>query len=269
MFSILFIWYAIDTLRICFHYYEQSVIGNEVYYVINKSKTKKKVKKLILGDSVGNQLYPCEKYNDVVVSLACNQAITLAGHFFLLINFIETNKDDLPDEVILLINPFSLKNDVDHLAYQYFLKPFPINEYSSYYTEHLRSRIYTIPLYWSAYIPVIRVSNYTPKWAVPQNNSPKSISPLSCEYLLKMDSLTRMYNISFRMVSTPVKDDRVDEMDCFWKELELSPDNKEQLKELLNAYKESVCFMPYSWFRDEVHFFSKNIPVDYLGILSE
>ena len=246
--------------------YEKIISGSEVYCAISKSQTKRKAKKLLLGDSVGCQLYPCQKEYDNIVSLACNQAITMAGQYFLLKSYVENN-EDLPEEVILLITPFSLNNDVDKYAYQYFLKPFPYYKNASIYTEHLKQRIHTIPFYWSANLPIIQTSNYSPQWAVPSPASNKSISTLSYEYLLKIDSIVETNNISFRMVSTPVRDDRRDDVESFWDNLPL--DYAVELKSLLIPYKESVYYMPSDYYIDQCHFMKEKIPFDYLGLLND
>jgi len=264
---ILLITVPVSILKAYLEDYKANVIGSEIYCAINKSQQKSNVKKLLLGDSVGNQLYPCKKEYDSIVSLACNQAITLAGHYFLMKNYIETNFENLPERIILLVTPFSLENDVDKFAYHYFLKPFPPYKWSDLYTEHLKQRIHSIPFYWTANLPLIRTSPYTPKLAVPSFQSIKSISPLSYEYLLKMDSLTKANNIDFCMVSTPVRDDRKNDIVSFWENL--PTEYMSHLSELLEPYKESVMYLPSEWYSDHVHFVGEKTPDDYLNLLSE
>lgn len=250
------------------HHYQSSftnVEGSEVYIAIGQSKSKKKIKKLVLGDSVGRQLYPCEKDYDNIVSLACNRGITMAGQYFLLKKFLETNNSCLPEEVILLITPFSLSNDVDQYSYQYFLKPFPLYSYSKLYTDHLKQRVHSIPLYWSANLPFIQSSSYTPRWAVPSQQTTNTVSPVSYEYLMKIDSITKKNNINFRMVSTPIRDDRQNDIDSFWEDL--PTEYMLQLSELLQPYKESVVYLPYEWYSDAVHFGEGKVPNDYLNVL--
>ena len=262
---ILLIIVPVDFFKIYSHSYDFSVAGSEIYCAINNSRKIRKAKKLILGDSVGHQLYPCEIDYDSIVSLACNQAITLAGQYFLLKNYIENNVDSLPDEVVLFITPFSLCNDVDKYAYHYFLKPFPPHKWSKFYTKHLKQRIHSIPLYWSANLPFIQTSNYTPEWATHSSQSIKSISPLSYEYLMKMDSITKQHDVSFRMVSTPIRDDRQIDIESFW--YNLPPDYAVELNSLLIPYEESVYYMPSDYYLDHVHFLPDKIPFDYLGLL--
>ena len=87
--------------------YESFVNGFETYVSIRKSKQKSKKKKLLLGDSVAKQLAMYNDDNSKVNSLACNQAISMVGHFLLLKNYLAA--DNKIDTVILLVNPISFK----------------------------------------------------------------------------------------------------------------------------------------------------------------
>ena len=266
VFVFLLITIPVDIAKTNSKRYTATINGSEIYCAINKSYTNKKVKKLLLGDSVGHQLYPCENEYDSIVSLACNQAITMAGHYFLLKNYIETNADNLPDEVVMLIIPFTLCNDVDLYAYHYFLKPFSPNKWGEQYTDHLRQRIHSIPFYWSANLPFIQTSNYTPTWATPSSVTTKSVSRLSYEYLLKIDSITKHHDISFRLVSPPLREDKQNTIDSIWSNLR--PEYAVQLDALLQPYIESEVFVSSDNFIDFAHFLSDKTPVDYLHVLN-
>ena len=233
---------------------------------VSKTKTNKKIKKLILGDSTGHALYPSEKEYKNVASMACNQAITFAGQYFLLKNYLETNKENLPQEIVCLLTPESFGNDVDIYAYQYFLKPFPIIEYKSLYTDHLYSRIKSIPFYWTANLPFIQTSGYTPRVAAPAYTERLAMSELSYEYLMLMDSITKEYNILFKLCSTPVRDDRRKEIENVAQNLYSigSP----CLSDLLKPYVESITYFPSDLFFDNVHMKDTVTPEDYLGILN-
>ena len=247
----------------------EHLAGAEVRAAVKKSKTKinKKIKTIIFGDSTGHSLYPTENEYENIVSMTCNQAITMAGHYFLLKNYIENNADNIPEEVILLYTPFSLCNDVDEYAYQYFLKSFPVLEYKSIYTNHLSSRIKSIPLYWTANLPFIQTSNYTPRISVPKQQSIQAVSQITLEYLLLIDSLTKAYDISFSMYATPIRDDKKNEV------IEIQDDfktiAKEHLNHILLPYFESVVYYPHHLFFDRVHLYNDFIPLDYLNILKD
>lgn len=247
----------------------ETIAGYETRVAVKKSKTKtsKKVKRLILGDSTGHALYPTENEYDNVVSLACNQAITMAGHYFLLKNYLETNVLNLPEEVILLYSPYSLSNNVDKFAYQYFLKNFPLLEYRSLYSNHLYTRIQSIPWYWTANLPFIRTSDYTPRKSVPILDDSQNISVLSLEYLLLLDSLTNSYHIPLYMYSPPMRDDRKQEISRRLDDLRVVCKNN--LSDLVKTYIESVTYTSYSNFCDDVHLIDSAVPKDYLQILNE
>lgn len=243
-----------------------NVPGGEVRCAIHRSKTKvtRHIKKLIIGDSTGHALYPCEQEYDSIVSMACNRAVTMAGHYFLLKQYLETNSDNLPDEVILLMSPFSFSNDLDKYAYQYFLKPFPMKEYKHLYTKHLMERVQSIPLYWSANWLFIRSSGYTPRTSVPSQVDEMAMSKVSYEYLLKIDSITHHYNVPFRIVCTPVRSDRVTDVQKFVDEV-LSPRYSSIIK-IMTPYVESIQYMDADCFSDEVHLHKEKLPYDFLEI---
>lgn len=245
-----------------------NIPGGEVRAAVrvSKSKQNKKIKKLILGDSTGHALYPSEKGYDNIASMACNQAITFAGQYFLMKNFLETNKDYPPQEIILLVTPESFGNDVDIFAYQYFLKPFPIIEYKTLYTEHLYARIKSIPLYWTANFPFIHTSGYTPKIAVPSPIERQSLSKLTYEYLKLMDSIATAHNIPFRIHATPVRDDKYEVISNITQDLKNI--GTDSLAHLFEPYIESITYYPANLFFDHVHLNAKDTPEDYLGILN-
>lgn len=242
-----------------------NVPGGEVRCAIQKSKAKvtNHIRKLIIGDSTGHALYSCENEYDSIVSLTSNRAITMAGQYFLLRQYLETNADNLPDEVILLMCPFSFSNDLDKYAYQYFLKPFPISEYKQLYTEHLWERIQTIPLYWSANLPFIKSSGYTPRMSVPSEGETKRMSQISYEYLLKIDSITRHYSVPFVIISTPVRSDRENDVqECI---NEIANTRYQDISSFMTPYIESINYMPSDLFDDEVHLKDEQVPYDYLN----
>lgn len=242
--------------------------GGEVRAAVKVSKTKnnKKIKKLVMGDSTGHALYPSENEYDSIASMTCNQAITFAGQYFLLKNYLETNKDHFPQEIIFLATPETFANDVDQFAYQYFLKPFPILVYKSLYTEHLYARIKSIPFYWTANLPYIQTSGYTPTISVPTSTERVNLSQLSYEYLILMDEIAQEYNVPFRLISTPVRDDKQQETQQVAQDLRTI--GSDRLSHLLEPYIESITYYPSDIFFDHVHLKGYMTPKDYLGILN-
>lgn len=245
--------------------YNADVPGYEVRYAekLSKRKINKKIKKLILGDSTGHALYPCEKEYDDVVSLACNRSITLAGHYFLLKNFLDANPDNLPQEIVILYAPFSFSCDLDQFAYQYFLKPFPRKEYQHLYTDHLSQRVKSIPLYWTSNLPFIQTSGYTPRIAVPTAEKEMSMSVLNHEYLQKIDSLAKEFDIPLSLCATPVREDRKNEVDMFIADVCQSSNIVVELG-YMQDYVKTIKFYPSTLFSDAVHLSKENVPSNYL-----
>ena len=106
--------------------------GKSIYHSIAKSKEQGNVNKLLLGDSVGRQLFSNNTNDEVINSLACNQAIGMVGQFILLNNYLKVNIEI--DTVYMILTPFSFRNNLDqNYTYHYFLKPFLKEEYLSYF----------------------------------------------------------------------------------------------------------------------------------------
>ena len=254
--------YKISRLYVDFN---NNINGSEVYVSINKSKTKtKKYKILLLGDSVGKQLYDNTKDYDDIYSLACNQAISMAGHYFLLHNYLECNVDSLPEKVILLCTPLTFRNDLDIYAYQYFLKPFYINEYKCLFSESLLNRIKQIPFYWTTQMPFIKTSNYSVNYEMPIEDY-SIISPITECYLKKIISECRIKGIEFHIFSTPSRESNLFNIEHSY----FQAKNRHEFDAIdfdFSDYFDSFTFLPDSCFVDHVHFKSNNIPDDYLDL---
>lgn len=243
------------------------VIGHEFRAAekLSKSKARKKVKKLVIGDSTGYALYPCTRSYDNIVSLACGTSVSMGGHYFLLKNYLDANQDNRPMEVVLLLTPMSFCNDLDKYAYQYFLKPFPIWKYKPLYTDHLYQRVKSIPYYWTAYLPFIHSSSYTPEKSVPKKEPEVYFSQTCYDYLLLIDSITKANGIPLRMISSPVRDDYKQRVDSISEAL--NSIDSEGIGHLVKPYLESINYFPSYLFHDEVHLKKSCVPEDYLGIL--
>lgn len=238
-----------------YYYYEsgqfiEKMNGKEVYFSLRQSKTKHYRKKIMIGDSVGHQLFPSAQDNDTVAYMACNQAVTMAGMYFLLQNYIETNRDSLPTEAILLCTPDALHNDLDIYSFQYFLKPFKQSEYSKWTTPLLRERIHDVRLWWASELPFVRTSNFTTTYSLSHADYIQ-VSPLSAEYIIKMDSLLTANNIAFVMRSVPLKDIYQEKIDVA---LQASLQAGELPEHIYQPYIQSVSYMPSSAYVDHCHF---------------
>lgn len=232
--------------------------GSEVFKSIYKSKKHKKVKKLIIGDSVAEQLYSANEYNDSIYSLTCNQAITLAGQYCLLDNFLRINKDSLPEKVILFYNPFSLQNNLDKFAFHYFLKTFYYNnEYNMYFDSTVTHRVHEIPYYYIAGFSIIKSINYSPAYTLPEENGNDWLSPISKSYLPKISKLCKYNHIDFEFLPSPIRYSRKNEIKNIYKDTTT----------LMQNYIHKIRLMNDTLFIDKGHFKHNYVPKDYLNLM--
>ena len=246
--------------------YQTKVNGAEVYLSVKKSKAKKKVKAFIIGDSAGKQVYDNEVYNDSVYSVACNQAISMAGFYMLLNNFFVANKNSLPEKVLLIITPQTLSNNLDQVyTFGYFLKPFYKDEYKKYFTKACKTQVEKVPLYFLSQAPFVLNSDWAPVYVPEQASSYQVVSPVSNDYLPMIKALCAKNNIPFEMYSPPVKEQNKTEV--YKKASHVAEFKKCGMEQELKTYFSTIRFMPDSLFRDHVHFKKEHIPVDYLQLL--
>lgn len=237
-------------------YYKSDVnelIWRSVYWVLEKSVTPKKdVKTLVLGDSIGEQAYSWETYNDRIFSLACNQAISVAGQYLLYERYLNTNKNAVDLDVVLIYRPSSFRNDLDQpFSFNYFLKPFYNQEFEPKFTEHLKAQIESIPYHNLAQYDVIKNSNWSPAYKVGMNKPQHfMISQTSAEYVKKMYALSQERGVrSFKIICPFISDEfSIADFSGF----------KEDIEELglvseFEGYFDQILFLDRDLFKDKSH----------------
>ena len=228
--------------------YKESIYGNEVYKAIEKSKKRNKARKLFLGDSTANQFYNCKKEDSPnTYSLTCTQAIGMVGQYILLHNYL--NAGNRPDSVFLIYTPFSFWDNLDQIyTYHYFLKPFFYDEYKPLMTQIVMEQVRKIPKYWACHFPFIQTTGWAPE-IKPQERNYTFLSPISSDYLEKIDSLSKEYCFNLEIVPTFVAK--------HW-EHEISLFNRDEFVNheccaKLTQYLHNISFLPDTCFIDEVH----------------
>ncbi len=227
--------------------YKLYVAGSEVYYSIKKSKQKKQSRILILGDSVGRQLFNNYNFSDSINSLASNQAIAMVGQFLLLNNYLETG--NRPEKVYLIHTPLSFTANLnDQYTFNYFLKPFDNKNNRKYYTENVITQIEKIPLHFVAKTPYILTSNWSPDF-VAEDSDNKFLSPIAIDYILKMKQLAKKYDFKFQIIPTPTKIKNKQKINSF----NLSQISDNHFVNEFHDYFENILYLPESCFVDHVH----------------
>lgn len=251
------------------HIVPSEQIDPEVYYAINNSmQTHAKCKYLLLGDSVGMQLYPCTGSYSNMVSLTCNQAVMLAGHFFMLHNYFEQNSDSLPDEVILIYSPRSFSNNTDKYSFHYFLKPFYTKRYKTIYTKSLWDAIKSIPFYWLSQFPFVKASGWSVDYQPSPNKPYDMLSPISSDYLKLIMSLLKDNNVDFRIIAPPLSEINKISFEQCWQG-GLNNGEFAGLEDEMIDYHNTFHYWPDSLFKDHTHLLSEYIPKDYLALENE
>jgi len=184
--------------------YESVVIGHELYVSIKKSKQKSKKKKLILGDSVAKQMGQYNRDTTNTNSLACNQAISMVGQYLLFKNYLSAGNKI--DTVILLVNPTSLKSNLNQIfTFHYFLKPFYKEEYKTEFSDNVYKQIKKIPFYEISQFPLVTASNWSPDFKSKDPQVKTFLSPVSWEYILRIKRLAESNNITFLIYPNPMR----------------------------------------------------------------
>lgn len=174
--------------------------GKDVHHAISKSKQVNKFKKVLIGDSVGQQLFPNKNSYDDLNSLTTNQAIGMVGQYILINNYIKAGNqiDTLND----FFNPLTFTDNLDQVfTYHYFLKPFETKENAALFSANVNEQIDKIPYHQFNKVPHIYATSWAPEFA----NGPKNwtfLSPITIEYLHKIRDLSVQNNFTFILYPT-------------------------------------------------------------------
>ncbi len=257
------------------------VSGNILYYFINKSgynflnnadykvtesiiRSRKhiKVKKLVLGDSVGTSLYGDCK-DSCVYCLAATVAITPVGHYLLCANFFENNKEQLPEEVVLILNPLCWTNTMEGgLFYSTFTKNFFNDEFIGYLdkeeVEYLNGESFSklCNQRWYQLTPYVPVLHQTQDRGV-------GISPIQYKYLLRTKQLCEANGVGFRLLSGPMRESLKEAV------AEVFSSNPHFQTTLLSGYFDSIQYLNDTDFCDQLHLKQDRVPKDFFCLYND
>jgi len=109
------------------------------------------------------------------------------------------------DSVIFILRPFTFLNNLNQVyTYHYFLKPFYRDEYKPLYTETVEEQIEKIPYHGFCMYPPILTSNWAPDYKDRDSLNYTFLSPISVEYLKKIQELSRIHNFNLILLPTPI-----------------------------------------------------------------
>jgi len=227
--------------------------GREIYNAISKSYSYSNKKTLLLGDSVASQIFSNNNEFDSINSLATNQAIGIAGNYFLLYNYLK--KGNKIDSLVLFFIPESFGNNFSQkYTYHYFLKPFNNSNYSSLFTKDLKIQIRKINYNSFSQIPHVKISSWSPKLQSPDARNYTFLSPLSIEYLNRIKLLSLEYDFNIIIKSPPLSETKRSFVLSIDKTEILSTD----LSNEFNEYFKSIYYLNNNEFVDNTHLKSPN-----------
>lgn len=240
-----------------------NILNNADYKVneaIMRSKQRIKTKHLIIGESVGSQLYGnCA--DSVVYSLTATVAITDVGEYLLLAKFLDVNKEQLPEDVIMIYNPLCWNNTLTGgLVYSTFVKNFYNDDYIRYMDAELIENIKKFPLAFLCKYKAYQYSPYIPNVEQVTQDNGKHISPIQFIYLKKIYNLCKENGVKFTLTAGPIRASKKKEVqtirnsdDCF-------------LNYIFDGYFESLLFLHDDYYIDAYHMKKEYIPKDYLRL---
>lgn len=213
-------------------------VGFEVYAAMARSKTVSPgVRAVILGDSVAYQFFNHLPLGPEVVSLACNQAVSLAGYIFFLEDFLDRNP--AVQEIYLITHPLCLSNDLDQKwTFNYFLKPFDTPEYRHRFPREVRTALQRHPYRWLVRIPFVRFSQWSPDY---EPESPRSISPISLKGWARLQALARQQGAELFIISPPISEEKRSDVESM------------EFRGFSSDYASRFTYLPADVFSDGIH----------------
>jgi hypothetical protein len=245
--------------------YKTLVSAKTVYLSIKKSEKNKKIKKLLIGDSVANQLFNGTRYKPQVFALANDNGAGFVGWYILLQNFLNANQNDPPAIVIMLFYPQALVNNLDErYTYNNFLKPFYCNPYKQCFTETVCRQIHKIPYYYLSQVPLIKIGDWAP--AMPHNirDFNDCISPISIEYLTRIKNLCDSLHLKLILLPPPLNLQVQGKIEKLKRRIVTESAKCNMVSEFTN-YINNITYLDSTLYRDDRHFKNAaDINVDYI-----
>ena len=194
---------AVGWLLLKYNLQGHAVENSRIYTCLQKARSDQSASRFfVFGDSVANQMYPPEKCNGEINSLALVMPSTMAGQYLLLKRMTETT-DIRGKAVVLVLVPSSFNTRLSEKAsYHYVLKPFYNAEFSPWSDPFFSKRIASPGIASLSQLPLIKCSNWNPpSWLTYLNSdgsggdselgAAEGISEWSAHYLSKIDSLVK------------------------------------------------------------------------------
>ena len=199
--------------------------GPEVYIAVANSKKRIGYEKIVLGDSVAHQIFKNFKgIEDAFYDLTTNQAVSMAGHYILIMNAINVQDNNIK-EIDLVYHPRSFSNDLDQIwTFDYFVKPFLSFSHKKHFSGTVLNKLEKLKVYNIAIFPFIKIIPNFPildysRFLSDPNENRSFLSGISIEYLQKIKMECEKKNIRIRVISCPIRKSSIDDFDLLKKQI--------------------------------------------------
>jgi hypothetical protein len=245
--------------------------ADDVYLAIELSQKPTSYRKVILGDSVARQLFHPERQPDSdYYHLTSNQAISMLGQYILLENYLKHNASNT-EEVVLVMLPESFDSNLDNKwTFTYFLLPFFSEENEQYISEYASNQIEKYPFYFLSrfkqlrYIAKYLRIDYSQFKGDSHHTHEYYLSPISIQYIRRMNKLCDEHNITFRVLPSPLPDEHRNDDYLFMMEQV----NDNGLNGLFGEYFQKLSYYPDEVFHDDgLHFREDYLDANLLTII--
>lgn len=231
---------------------------------ISELQCNKKIKKIYIGDSVGDQLFGHNKLDsNGCISMTLNAAMTVYGHYLLLDNFCKKNESfvDTNTEVVLIISLKGLATDLTRpTTYNYFVKPFYNSKFILRHSEpYVLEQLSQYKFLSISQSSIVKFRPYLTE-NVENVNSNNLISKINIIGIKKTIEFCNIRNLKYSIYIMPLSDYWSNEFPIFKKEFEQA--GLIEIKNLLNDFKTTP---DNNFVFDHVHFKKKEIGKKFLN----
>lgn len=244
-------------------YAEGNVGAREIIPYIEKVQEKNSCTKLIIGDSVCNQvLNRFQEDNNKFCIAGTNRAITLAGQYILAEEFVKAHENVTDIYLVIILDSLTSRFDMQ-FGYQYVVMPFTETDTIDTLMPSTRSQLRKIygPLFcWKPVVEIIETSPLNRKLflnllAYKEKFFPicskTVVSDVSYLYLEKLYRLCEENNIQLHLIPGPHADT---EGQHIQKERIANELEGNGFIKYFGNYFDRIKYYPVELFRDGVHF---------------
>ena len=232
--------------------------SDEIERHIAKVRTQDGTTKLIIGDSVCNQMFGgMQEYNDDFTIAGSNGAITMAGQYILAKEYIDNHPD--ATDIYLIVLPDSFERTFDTTwGYQYTAMPFvetgtlkELDEDTIQIMESVYGSFFMRP----SIVHAVHLSGMSQKIYLNMlrkrtaGYTLNDFYELADRYVYKIYEMCRERGIVFHLYSCPVADTRMDEI----RNLDSSY-GESSIYEINPDFYQSIYFFPAEEAEDGAHF---------------